>query len=147
MSITVGQIIRTKQELWSIAPEATVFKALELMAQKDIGAVVVVKDEKLVGIFSERDYARKVILKGLSSKTTTVGELMTKDVFTVSPETTIKECLTLATEHRFRHLPVVEKGKLVGIITIGDIVKVIISDQQNLIDQMENYITGRGYVR
>lgn len=147
MSITVGQIIRTKPELWSIAPEATVFDALELMAQKDIGALVVVKEGELVGIFSERDYARKVILQGLSSKTTSVGELMTKDVYTVTPETTIKECMTLATEHHFRHLPVVENGKLVGIITIGDIVKVIISDQQNLIDQMENYITGRGYGR
>lgn len=147
MSITVGQIIRTKPELWSITPEATVFEALEVMAQKDIGALVVVKDDKLVGIFSERDYARKVILKGLSSKTTTVGELMTKDVYTVSPETTFQECLAVTTENHFRHLPVMENGKLVGIITIGDIVKVIITDQQNLIDQMENYIEGRGYGR
>lgn len=145
MTITVGQIIRYKSDIWSVTPDATVFSALELMAEKDIGAVVVVEDEKLVGIFSERDYARKVILRGRSSKTTTVGELMTRNVFTVSPDNTIKECLALATEKHFRHLPVVKDGKLMGMVTIGDIVKAIISDQQSLIDQMENYITGRGY--
>ena len=145
MSITVGQIIRNKPDVWSVAPDEMVFTALEIMAEKDIGALVVIKDEKLVGIFSERDYARKVILRGRSSKTTTVGELMTKDVFTVTKETSIKDCLTLATEKRFRHLPVVEKGKVVGMVTIGDIVKAIISDQQSTIDQMEDYITGRGY--
>lgn len=145
MSITVGQIIRNKSDVWSVSPDATVFTALEIMAEKDIGALVVMQGEKLVGIFSERDYARKVILRGRSSKTTTVGELMTKDVFTVTPETSIRECLTLATEKRFRHLPVVSQGKVVGMITIGDIVKAIISDQQSMIDQMENYITGRGY--
>lgn len=147
MAITVGQIIRYKPDIWWVTPETTVFSALELMAEKDIGAVVVMKDEKLVGIFSERDYARKVILRGRSSKTTTVGELMTKNVFTVTPDNTIKECLSLATEKHFRHLPVVSGGKLVGMVTIGDIVKAIISDQQSLIDQMEDYITGRGYGR
>lgn len=147
MSAIVSQIIRNKSDVWWVGPEETVFAALEKMAEKDIGALVVMKDNKLVGIFSERDYARKVILRGRSSKTTLVGELMTKDVFTVTPDTSIKDCMTLATEKRIRHLPVVDKGKVVGMVTIGDIVKAIISDQQLLIDQMENYISGRGYVR
>ena len=143
MSI-VSQLLKTKgNEIWSVAPQATVFEALQIMAEKEIGALLVLDNEKLVGIFSERDYARKLILKDRSSKEATVGEMMTRNVLYVEPETTIDECMALMTEKRVRHLPVMENGQLVGIVTIGDVVKKYISDQEFMIQQLEKYISGK----
>lgn len=141
---TVSDLLKNKPpEVWTINPDATAFAALQLMAEKEIGALVVVdKKGKPVGMFSERDYARKVILKGRSSKTTLVKDLMSRPVLFVRPNRTIEECMALMTEKRVRHLPVMEKGKLVGIISIGDVVKAIIADQQFTIRQLENYIAG-----
>jgi CBS domain-containing protein len=131
---------------WSIGPHATVFRALEVMAEKDIGALLVMDDGKLVGIFTERDYARKVILKGRSSKETLVNELMTSPVICASPDMTIEQGMALMTEKRFRHLPVMDNNELVGIVTIRDVVKKKLSEQQVMINDLENFITGEGYV-
>lgn len=140
---TVRQLLQSKNNwVWSIAPNATVYAALELMAAQNIGAVLVTAAEKIVGIFTERDYARKVILKGRTSKIVTVGELMTTEVLYVSPEDTIDNCMALMTEKRARHLPVLENGKLIGLISIGDVVKAVISDREILIRELERYITG-----
>jgi CBS domain-containing protein len=145
MGATVRQILQSKGgNIWSVAPQVTVFEALVLMAEKDVGALVVVENGKLVGIFSERDYARKVVLKGRSSKDTQVGELMSSDVLYVHPDQTIDECMALMTNKHFRHLPVLDNDKLIGIITIGDAVKAVIADQEVMIDSLENYIRG-GY--
>ncbi len=145
MGATVRQILQSKGgRIWSVGPHATVFEALMLMAEKDIGAVVVVEGGKLVGILSERDYARKVVLKGRSSKDTEVAELMTPDVFYVHPDQTIEECMALMTKRHIRHLPVLDGEDLVGIITIGDAVKAVIADQEVMISSLENYIRG-GY--
>ena len=141
--ITIKQILRFKPEIWTIDPDATVYKALELMAEKNVGALPVVRGGQLVGIFSERDYARKCILLGRFSKETLVSELMSSPVITVPLETTISECLTLMTTQKVRHLPVLEAGRLVGIVTIGDIGKALISEQQVAIQSLEGYITGR----
>jgi CBS domain-containing protein len=140
---TVRQMLRTKPaEVWTIAPEASVYDALQMMADKDIGAVLVVEGGRLVGVFSERDYARKVVLHGKSSRSTTVGELMTQVVFYVRPEQTIEECLALMTEKHIRHLPVLENERLIGIVTIGDVGKEIMSQQEFTIRNLETYITG-----
>jgi CBS domain-containing protein len=140
---TVRQLLRTKPaDVWTIGPEASVYDALRLMADKDIGALLVVQAGKLVGVFSERDYARKVVLHGKSSKSTTVGELMTQLVFYVRPEQTIEECLALMTAKRIRHLPVLDGEQLVGIVTIGDVGREIIAQQKFTIENLENYITG-----
>jgi CBS domain-containing protein len=130
------------REIYTVSPEATVFEALTLMADKNIGALVVLDGKKIAGIFSERDYARKVILKGKASKEITVAEIMTSVVVTVRPASTVEECMNLMTEHRVRHLPVVEQEELVGVISIGDVVKAIISDKDFMIHQLEGYITG-----
>jgi len=141
--VTVRQYLRIKgAQVWTTRPDDTVYEALQLMAEKDIGALLVVKGEQLVGIFSERDYARKIALHGLSSKDTLVGEIMTSRVVYVLPENTIEECMALMTENRFRHLPVIEEGRLVGLISIGDVVKSIISEQKFVIRQLEQYIMG-----
>ncbi len=143
MATTVKRLLDLKgRNVWWVTPETVVYDALKLMADKDIGAVLVLKDGKLVGIFSERDYARKVILKGKSSKETTVGELMSKKVFYVSPDQTLEECMALMTEERIRHLPVLENGELVGIVTIGDVVHGIIKDQKFTIEELQRYIIG-----
>jgi len=143
MGATVRQILQTKDGiLWTIGPQATVFEALDLMEEKEIGAVVVVDGEELVGIFAERDYARKVILKGRSSKETRVSELMTQEVFCVHPDQTVEECMALMTNKHIRHLPVLENGRLVGIVTIGDIVKAVIGDQEIMVHSLEKYILG-----
>jgi len=140
---TIKQILRYKPEVWTIEPDATVYKALELMAEKNVGALPVVQADQLIGVFSERDYARKGILQGRASKDTAVAELMSSPVITVTPETTINECLSLMVDRRIRHLPVVEDERLIGIVTIGDIGKAIISEQQVAIRDLEGYITGR----
>ena len=129
--------------MWTIEPDATVYRALELMAEKNIGALPVVQDGKLIGIFSERDYARKCILLGRFSKDTLVSELMSSPVVTVTPDMTVYQCMTVMTERRIRHLPVVKDGKLIGIVTIGDVGKAIISEQEVAIRSLEGYITGR----
>jgi len=142
---TVRQLLQVKgNQVWSVSPETTIFEALQLMAEKNVGAVLVLRNDKVVGIFSERDYARKVILKGKSSKTSTVGEVMTREVLYVSPDDTIEDCMALMTAKRTRHLPVIENGRLGGLISIGDVVKEIISDREFTIHELERYITG-GY--
>jgi len=142
---TVRQLLRTKgKEICTIAPQATVFSALQLMSEKDVGALLVVDKGKLVGIFSERDYARKVILKGKSSKDTNVSQLMTREVLYIEPQSSIEDCMALMTNKRVRHLPVMENRRLTGIVTIGDVVKQVISDQKFTIQQLEKYIT-HGY--
>lgn len=142
---TVRQLLDVKgNQVWTISPQTIVFEALQLMANKNVGALLVVQNGKLVGIFSERDYARKVVLQGRSSKTSTVGELMTREVLYISPDQTIEDCMALMTAKRTRHLPVLEEDKLVGVISIGDVVKEIISDREVTIRELERYITG-GY--
>ncbi len=141
--VTVRQLLRTKgNEIWSVAPQATVYESLQVMSEKDVGALLVVDEGNLVGIFSERDYARKLILKGRFSKDTTVTELMTHEVLYVEPQSTIEDCMALMTAKRIRHLPVLEKERLIGIVTIGDVVRQIISDQEFTIQQLGTYITG-----
>lgn len=143
MTSTVRQLLLAKgNKVHAISPEATVFEALERMAAHDVGALMVMKDDQVVGIFSERDYARKIILMGRISKDTRVGEVMTSDLITVTPETTVADCMNLMTDHRIRHLPVLEDGKLVGVISIGDVVKAIITQQEFMIAELESYITG-----
>jgi CBS domain-containing protein len=139
----VAQVLQEKgHTVWSVPPDATVYQALELMAEKGIGAVLVLDGEQIVGILSERDYARKVILKGKSSRDTRVSEIMTTAVYYVHPHQTVEECMALMTAKRIRHLPVLEQGKLVGLISIGDVVKAVISDQESMIQALEKYITG-----
>jgi len=143
METTVRQLLNRKgPEIWSTHPEETVFEALKLMAQKGIGALLVMDGMRLAGIFSERDYARKVILKGKSSHETPVREIMTAKVVFVRPEQSMTECMALMTDKRIRHLPVLEDDQVVGVISIGDVVKEIILEQGFLIEQLENYITG-----
>ena len=140
---TIREILRTKgNAVWSIAPQATAYEALQIMAEKDVGALLVVDEGKLVGIFSERDYARKVILKGKSSKDTAVSALMTHEVLYVEPQNTVEDGMALMTAKRIRHLPVMENEELVGIVTIGDVVSRVISDREFTIQQLEKYITG-----
>ena len=140
---TVRDILRQKgNQIWSVSPDTTVFYALELMAEKNAGALVVLDGESLAGIFSERDYARKVILKGKASKETSVEEIMSSEVTTVDPGQSVDECMALMTDKRIRHLPVVEGEKLVGLISIGDVVKAVISEREFIIKQLESYITG-----
>ncbi len=128
--------------VWSIQPEDPVLEAIQLMADKHVGALPVVSGEKLVGIVSERDYARKVILLGRSSADTPIWQIMSSPVTTISPEEEIHRCMEIMTEQRIRHLPVVERGKMIGIISIGDLVKAVIDEQQQTIDQLERYIAG-----
>ncbi|MBI2091328.1 MAG: CBS domain-containing protein [Deltaproteobacteria bacterium] len=139
----VKDILKVKgHDVWSIEPGATVYDAMKLMADKEIGALMVMEGTKLVGLISERDYARKVILLGRSSKTTEVKEIMTSRVVYAQPDQNIEECMALMTEKRVRHLPVMEEGELVGVISIGDLVKSIIAEQKFIIEQLERYITG-----
>ena len=138
---TVKQLLQDKARgLCTIGPDARVFDALKLMAEKDVGALLVVENDKLVGILSERDYARKMILHGKSSHETPVREIMTERPICVQPNRTTAECMALMTEKRFRHLPVIENDKLVGVLSIGDLVKETISEQQFMIKQLESYI-------
>ena len=141
---TIQQLLATKkhQEVISIAPHRPVFDALVVMAEYEIGALMVLEGDKLVGIFSERDYAREVVLKGKSSKTTSVSEVMTANVIFVKLSDTVEQAMTVMTEKRIRHLPVLDNAKVVGMLSIGDLVKETIAYQQGLIKQLESYITG-----
>jgi CBS domain-containing protein len=129
------------RHVYSVEPYVMVLKAIELMCEKNIGGLLITENDKLVGIFTERDYARKLILKGKSSKDTPIGDLMTKKPFTVTPESSIEDCMKLMTEKHIRHLPVMEDDKLIGMISIGDVVKQIIAEQKNIIEHLEQYIT------
>ncbi len=141
-SITVGQVLQSKgQSFWFVAPSVTVYEALELMAERNVGALPVVESGKLLGMFSERDYARKVILKGKSSKSTAVRELMSSPPICIGPEQSIQECMVLMTRNHIRHVPVTDQRGLLGIVSIGDIVHSIITDQEALIEELESYIT------
>jgi len=140
--MTVRQVLLRKgSAVYTISPKATVLEALKRLAQHDIGALLVMEGEKLLGIFSERDYARKLVLLGRFSKDTRVEEVMTPEVVTVRPETDLAEAMRLMTEHRVRHLPVVEGGKVVGIVSIGDAVKAIITEQEMLIAELSRYVS------
>jgi CBS domain-containing protein len=144
MTLTVARLLSTKgHDLWSIAPDATVYDAIALMAEHGIGALLVMDGEQLLGIVTERDYARKVILQDRSSRDTPVSTIMSKDIQTVRPDHSIEACMALMTEKRIRHLPVVQDGRVIGILSIGDLVKFIIADRETLIEQLEGYITGR----
>lgn len=141
---TISAILNGKSEtVWSVSPESTVFEAIQLMADKNIGALPVMDGQRLVGIFSERDYTRKVVLRGKSSRGTAVREILSPNVQTVSPEETLEDAMRKMTEFRIRHLPVMDGPDLVGIVSIGDLVKWIISAQTATIDHLEGYITGR----
>jgi CBS domain-containing protein len=141
---TIGVLLgcRPDRKVLSIEPDQSVYEALQLLAKYDIGVLLVCKDERLVGIFSERDYARKGILGGHTSRETTVGQLMTSPVISVNPKHTVDDCMTLMTQHDFRHLPVVQNDSLVGVISIGDLVKWVISGQEQTIQALEGYIAG-----
>ena len=141
MTKTVREVLRDKgQAVWTVDADAAVIAALKLMADKEIGALMVVEGERLVGVISERDYARKVVLRGKSSKDTPVREIMTQKVLYVRPEQTIEECMALMTEKHIRHLPVFDGDRLVGVVSIGDLVKEVISQQEFIIKQLETYI-------
>jgi CBS domain-containing protein len=141
---TVRLVLKQKgQNVWQISPEACVYDAIEIMADKFAGALLVISDGKLVGVISERDYARKVILQGKSSRQTQVKEIMTSPAIFVTPEQTVQDCMRIMTDKRIRHLPVVEDGKILGVVSIGDLVKWIISAQQQTISQLHNYITNK----
>lgn len=144
---TVRDMLRTKgSEIWSVAPDTTVYDALKLMAEKNIGAVLVMDADNVMGILSERDYARKIILLGKTSADTPAREIMTERVMCVHPEETAVQCMALMTEKKFRHLPVLEDNELIGIISIGDVVKATIAEQEFIIEQLEHYIKGTPYV-
>ena len=147
--ITVKDMLDQKgHNAWTIGPEAKVLEALELMAKKGLGALIVVdKDDEVIGILSERDYARKIILMGRQSQDTPVKDIMTKEVYGVHYETTADECMALMTDKHIRHLPVVEGGRITGLISIGDVVKQLIANRESTIAELENYILGTGYGR
>jgi CBS domain-containing protein len=143
---TVSEVLDSKgHKVWTVAQDALVADALKMMAAKNVGALVVLDGDQIVGIFSERDYARNVILKRQTSKAPLVKDFMTKEVLIVGPDRTIDDCMALMTEKRVRHIPVVDRGTLTGIVSIGDVVNKVISDQSTTIKDLENYITGVDY--
>lgn len=145
VSGTIEAILAQKpRAIWSISPDATVYEAIALMAEKNIGALLVMDNDRLAGIVSERDYSRKVMLKGKTSRNSYVREIMTTELVTAHPRETVEECLRFMTDNHIRHLPVVADGKLLGIISIGDLVKQVISAQSATLDQLKDYISG-GY--
>jgi CBS domain-containing protein len=140
---TVNQLLKVKGgQIFSVAPTDSVLRAIEIMATRHVGALLVMSQDRLLGIISERDYARKVILKNRSSHDTPVGDIMTANPVTVSSDVTVHHCMEVMTEGRFRHLPVVDKGRVAGILSIGDLVKAVIEDQSQKIEQLERYIAG-----
>lgn len=141
---TIGTILHHKgADVWTISPQATVFEAIQLLARKNIGALPVMEGTRLIGIFSERDYTRKVALEGKTSHATRVSEVLSPNVATIAPQASVEEAMRLMTEKHIRHLPVVEDGRLVGLVSIGDTVNWIISAQTAAIDQLESYLVGR----
>lgn len=141
---TVADILEAKgRAVWSVQPDASVYEALTLLAEKDVGALLVMEGDRLVGILSERDYARKVVLKGRVSRETPVREIMTSRVFFVRPEQTVDECMALMAEHDIRHLPVLDDDTVVGVISVGDVLRAIIAEKDLIIERLENYITGK----
>ncbi len=141
---TVRSVLKAKdQNVWHVSPEECVYTAIEIMAEKHVGALLVISEGKLVGVVSERDYARKIILQGKSSKETPVKEIMTSPAIFVTPDETIQDCLTIMTEKHIRHLPVIEREIILGVISVGDLVKRIISAQQQTISDLHSYITGK----
>jgi CBS domain-containing protein len=141
---TIGMVLKQKgQDVWSLDPEASVYDAIEMMADKHVGALLVMSEARLLGIISERDYARKVILQGKSSKQTQVKEIMTSPVVVVRQEHTVEDCMRLMTDNHIRHLPVVEREKVLGIVSIGDLVKWIVSAQEATIHHLQHYIEGK----
>lgn len=143
MKTLVKNVLSSKgQQVWSVAPSDTVLHAIEMMSERSVGALPVLDGDRLVGILSERDYARKVILAGRSSRDCPVEDIMSRKVVCVTQERTVQECMAVMTDKKIRHLPVVEDQRLVGIVSIGDLVKAIIADQQFMIEQLEAYITG-----
>jgi CBS domain-containing protein len=144
MEETIASILRNKGgDIWSVGPDETVYDAIAMMADKGIGALLIISNGQLVGIFSERDYARKIILQGRSSKNTKVREIMTGSPVTVTPDYTVDECMRIITHHRVRHLPVMNGDRLIGVISIGDLVNAIIAAQAQTIDHLHMYITGQ----
>jgi CBS domain-containing protein len=141
---TIRQILDGKPDIYAIEPDATVLEALKLLAEKNVGALLVITGERLVGIFSERDYARRMILHGRSSKETVVREVMTTEVFTISPSASAGECMAYMTDRHIRHLPVIEAGRVAGVISIGDIVRAVMEDMRFTIRQLETYIRSGG---
>lgn len=145
-SVKVGDILKKKgRGFWAVAPKTTAFDALSMMADKDIGALLVMEGQRLIGIFSERDYARKVILKGKSSKTTAVEELMSSPVITAGPELNLQECMILMAGNHIRHLPVMDEGAVIGVLSTRNVVETVISSQEATIHQLEDYISGEDY--
>jgi CBS domain-containing protein len=138
---TVRHLLQAKgHEIWYVSLHTSVFEGIQLMAEKDVGSLLILKDGKLKGIFSERDYARKIVLQGKTSRATAMRDVMTRDVICVDINQTVDDCMAIMTEKHIRHLPVLEKDQLIGVVSIGDVVKLIISDQEFVIDQMVNYI-------
>ncbi len=145
-TITIEKVLYMKgHDFFAISPGVTAYEALELMAEKNIGALLVVEDGKLVGVFSERDYARKVILKGKSSKNTIVGELMSCPPICAGPSVAIRDCMVLMTSNHIRHLPIIDHGAIIGIVSLGDVVKMVVSEQDSAIQTLENYVTDNDY--
>ncbi|HEY2018881.1 MAG TPA: CBS domain-containing protein [Bryobacteraceae bacterium] len=143
MTEIIASILKTKgNAVWSVAPDSTVYDAISLMAERSVGALLVLSENQLVGIISERDYARKVILQGRSSKDTPVHEIMTRSPITVTPDHTVDECMVIMTQCRIRHLPILDRARVVGVLSIGDLVKAIIRAQAHTIDQLHTYISG-----
>lgn len=140
MSVSVRDLLRGKSAVYSVAPDATVYDALRLMADKNIGAVIVQSGQRVEGIFSERDYARKVMLLGKTSKETLVSDIMTAHVVCIEPEWTVDQCMALMTEKRIRHLPVIGQGQLIGVVSIGDVVRAVVEEQQFTINSLQRYI-------
>jgi CBS domain-containing protein len=140
---TINEILSLKgSSVWSVSPDTMVYEAVQMMAEKNVGALLVIENDRLVGIISERDYTRKVVLKGKSSKQTPVREILSGQVIHVTPGHSVEDCLRLMTDHRIRHLPVLDEGRILGVVSIGDLVNWIISAQTTTIDQLKTYISG-----
>lgn len=140
-TIMVKDLLRNKQnEIWSVSPQATAYQALEIMAEKDVGALLVIENGELVGIFTERDYARKTVLQGRSCTRTPVSKLMTRQVISVTPANTADDCMAIMASHQFRHLAVLDRGRLIGILTVRDVIKKIMAEQEFTIHQLEDYV-------
>ena len=139
----VKEILAHKgNDIWSIGPDATVYEAIHLLAEKEIGALLVLEGDALVGVISERDYARNIILKDKSSRATLVNDIMTKDVITAGPEEGVGECMSMMTDKRVRHMPVLRDGRIIGVVSMGDLVRAVIAEQQSTIVDLEKYISG-----